>query len=212
MSDTAPADRKRFDPSARKYRCEFPGCGKKFGLLEYLQMHQADFGHDDEGIGLRRDAEKHSEDERSFVALQWSPEEQVFYDPYVQAAKKLEHPPPEKTNRRRVEIIHSEDSNNSNIDLGDESQENTCRDCGKTFSSKYNLDRHIQLHRGVRYPCTICGKVYSQKYAWGQHMKMTHKEWRKDLEGTGEVSVLLGVLPIAGGDRGPHEADALHRV
>lgn len=51
-----------------------------------------------------------------------------------------------------------------------------CRDCSKTFSSKYNLDRHLELHRGVKYPCTICKKVYTQKYAWNQHMKATHGE------------------------------------
>lgn len=51
-----------------------------------------------------------------------------------------------------------------------------CRDCSKTFSSKYNLDRHLELHRGVKYPCGVCKKVYTQKYAWSQHMKVTHGE------------------------------------
>lgn len=61
-------------------------------------------------------------------------------------------------------------------DSPESNEESTCKDCGKVFSSKYNLDRHVQLHKGVRYPCAICGKMYSQKYAWGQHMKAAHNK------------------------------------
>lgn len=61
-------------------------------------------------------------------------------------------------------------------DSSEPTEDSTCKDCGKVFSSKYNLDRHVQLHKGVRYPCAICGKVYSQKYAWGQHMKLAHNK------------------------------------
>lgn len=57
--------------------------------------------------------------------------------------------------------------------------ENCCRDCGKRFATRGNLDRHAELHRGVTYPCVLCGKVYSQKYAWGQHMKAMHQGWRE---------------------------------
>ena len=54
------------------------------------------------------------------------------------------------------------------------SSDTWCRECCKSFSSKYNLDRHLEVHRGVKYPCNVCGKVYTQKYAWSQHMKASH--------------------------------------
>ena len=57
--------------------------------------------------------------------------------------------------------------------------ENCCADCGKRFSTRGNLDRHTELHRGVNYPCVLCGKIYSQKYAWSQHMKAAHQGWKE---------------------------------
>ena len=168
MADTAQqGERKKVEPLVRKYKCEHPGCGKKFGLMEYLEMHQVNFKH--RGVKAHSSdspppdlcTEKQSEEERSCSAQHWSPEDQVFIDPYATTTdtKIVERTPPptptpppvEKHNKRRVEILTPEEMANSSADLGDESQDNICRDCGKAFSSKYKLDRHIQLHKGVRY-------------------------------------------------------------
>lgn len=144
-------DEKKRD--SRKFRCSFPGCGKKFALAEYLDMHQASFSHqcdDKPHLDSRRPEFKNVCPlcNSSFIAH-----------------KNLQR--------------HMESAHNSPESLGDEDGENACKDCGKRFSSRYNLERHIQLHKGVRYPCTVCGKVYTQKYAWGQHMKVSHKDWRE---------------------------------
>jgi uncharacterized C2H2 Zn-finger protein len=77
--------------------------------------------------------------------------------------------------QRHMESAHSDLSSATTGDVKD--QDLACKDCGKRFSSRYNLERHLQLHRGVRYPCAACGKIYTQKYAWSQHMKVTHKGW-----------------------------------
>lgn len=70
------------------------------------------------------------------------------------------------------------DSDTPKEPLNSTEEENSCTDCGKRFSTRGNLDRHTELHRGVNYPCTLCGKIYSQKYAWSQHMKAVHPELR----------------------------------
>ena len=74
-------------------------------------------------------------------------------------------------------LVVNVDPDRSQASNGGE-DENCCKDCGKRFSTRGNLDRHTELHRGVKYPCAVCGKIYSQKYAWGQHMKVAHQGWR----------------------------------
>lgn len=48
-----------------------------------------------------------------------------------------------------------------------------CFRCGKTFGSKWNLDRHIVLHTGNhKYICTLCGRRCVTKDNFEGHLNM----------------------------------------
>lgn len=95
-----------------------------------------------------------------------------FMAAHMGLGRQRDSPPVQDLNEVLVVEEPKKDAENS----GEE--ENCCKDCGKRFSTRGNLDRHSEMHRGVRYPCAVCGSVYSQKYAWGQHMKTLHPGWK----------------------------------
>lgn len=48
-----------------------------------------------------------------------------------------------------------------------------CKICGMRFSKNGNLERHMQMHYGVRsYACKICNKKFTQKWNMIRHMKL----------------------------------------
>ena len=56
-----------------------------------------------------------------------------------------------------------------------EFQEYTCTTCGKSSSTKKNLDEHMTLHRDIlRFQCESCGKKFRWHYSLSIHMKCKH--------------------------------------
>jgi len=49
-----------------------------------------------------------------------------------------------------------------------------CADCGKTFGSKYHLNRHATTHSGASYPCDSCGSIFKRKEGLRVHMSKVH--------------------------------------
>ncbi|XP_006007245.1 zinc finger and BTB domain-containing protein 12 [Latimeria chalumnae] len=48
-----------------------------------------------------------------------------------------------------------------------------CPRCGKQFNHSSNLNRHMNVHRGIKsHSCTICGKSFTQKSTLYDHMNL----------------------------------------
>ncbi|XP_078498094.1 zinc finger and BTB domain-containing protein 6 [Lissotriton helveticus] len=48
-----------------------------------------------------------------------------------------------------------------------------CLECGKTFTQKKNLNRHIRGHMGIRpFQCTVCMKTFTAKSTLQDHMNI----------------------------------------
>ena len=61
--------------------------------------------------------------------------------------------------------------------LGVESKvQSTCTTCGKTFTRKYNLQRHVLLHKPKFEDCPICQKLFWNKNMMMHHAKRVHDE------------------------------------
>ena len=55
------------------------------------------------------------------------------------------------------------------------SSNNACTTCGKVYTSKGTLRKHIKsVHEGVRYPCTLCGKAFTDPSHLLRHRKLKH--------------------------------------
>ena len=48
-----------------------------------------------------------------------------------------------------------------------------CDICGKSFSKKFALNRHKQLHNNEKYSCATCEKVFETKQYLEMHV-LTH--------------------------------------
>src|SRR3954466_16055069 len=61
-------------------------------------------------------------------------------------------------------------------------------DCGKGFSSRQYLKRHLDTHQpSGQYPCDACGKAYKAKEYLRKHMKACHPE--PIIEAIGPISL-----------------------
>lgn len=48
-----------------------------------------------------------------------------------------------------------------------------CPRCGKQFNHSSNLNRHMNVHRGVKsHSCGICGKCFTQKSTLHDHLNL----------------------------------------
>ena len=163
-----------------KLQCVEAGCKQFFPTPESLQQHCSAQNHG-KPKATCTDAIVPNGDELIVTSVHDN-------EPTDKGETSQGRKPGKEKQPRRESTASQGDEGNSNGDLGDSqvTRKNYCEDCAKQFSSKDSLDRHLQLHKGVKYPCVLCGKVYSQKYAWAQHMKVSHKEWREPTIRTGE--------------------------
>ena len=54
-------------------------------------------------------------------------------------------------------------------------QSHSCKICGKSFKTSFNLRRHEAIHRGEKpYPCPVCDKRFSQQAHRKHHMFSIH--------------------------------------
>ena len=53
-----------------------------------------------------------------------------------------------------------------------------CNDCGKSLSSKYNIDMHTRRHSGEKpIDCNECGKKFGTRLGWVVHFR-THSRFK----------------------------------
>ncbi|XP_012273695.1 zinc finger protein 287-like [Orussus abietinus] len=72
----------------------------------------------------------------------------------------------------RFPSIRENDSENDDV-LPDGLQ---CKQCGKLFATKRNLNRHVSMHSGLKFNCSTCGKEFSRADKLKEHEQSKHKE------------------------------------
>ena len=62
------------------------------------------------------------------------------------------------------------------VDTNHEDQDNICKSCGKLFSSKTNLKKHMHtIHEGHKdYKCDFCNKLFNQEPNLKKHVYAVH--------------------------------------
>ena len=51
----------------------------------------------------------------------------------------------------------------------------SCEICQKSFTLKFSLKNHEELHKGVQVKCQTCEKVYSTQRLLAKHDRLKHK-------------------------------------
>lgn len=137
-------------PRQAEFRCPLQDCGRTFAAKHYMRMH-LERGHmmrpEDAALILGEQAPPSQKFDREEYSLQLSLQE----DPCLPADQKAQCPVcgagflTHKHLQRHIEAQHPTPS--QIINTG--SSETWCGECSKSFSSKYNLDRHQELHRNT---------------------------------------------------------------
>lgn len=53
-----------------------------------------------------------------------------------------------------------------------------CDECGKSFPTKGELNKHMRIHRAKPYACATCEKAFTRKWALDLHVKALHTKDR----------------------------------
>jgi uncharacterized Zn-finger protein len=112
-------------------------------------------------------------------------------------------PSPQTLHRRQIQLSHEGYSNAdyshvlTSPHVASTEKPFQCTVCGKCFSRKLTLTRHLQTHSGVKpYQCDICGKRLSRKHVLMQHLK-THMPKEGSSTANPVVSGPPGSMPQA---------------
>ncbi|XP_056588274.1 zinc finger protein 501-like [Triplophysa dalaica] len=99
-------------------------------------------------------------------------EDDVIYSDLMKV--KEESSEPNETEEKHHHLITGEQSLNClKTEKNKDKNSHMCPQCGKIFTYKYNLNRHMKVHTGENsYKCDQCGKIFNRKDHLNEHMKV----------------------------------------
>jgi len=135
------------------------------------------------GLKSERDLQKHMKDAHRGAQLgDEYPDENEVTRSLQQPQQQQQHLPDTRASGLPKNALQTQDSHNSSDNTANplqqfraikrQKREHKCRDCGKTFSRKFNLDSHLHTHSTVRHwKCDVCGKAFARESDCKRHTK-----------------------------------------
>lgn len=136
---------------SKNFTCKEEDCGKSFATIDYLRQHQITH----KGMKFHIKCIKIS---FNFIIL--------ISDEYKYSCNECNLKFKWMSSWQSHKLIH----NKLDINL-------KCKFCIKTFSNQRTLDRHVKIHKNIKFKCQICDKINSsRKDNIRRHIRHLHSD------------------------------------
>jgi len=121
--------------------------------------------------------------EKNFVCVHCG---KAFYENTELKAHLATHAPPNQNENISCQMCETKFKNQKNLRShiktvhGNLEKKHVCHLCGKPFTNRYRLNRHMDGHRQKTVACVVCNKNFSSEERVNEHNKKVHQKWKKD--------------------------------